>query len=104
MEDNFTPEQQRYLEGLVAGMTAARMTGGIPTLPAEPSGPDAPHRLAMARAEAAGRKLADQERFKKKWSTVEALVGSDKRLALVAKDMVAHVPRERFGKARELTA
>ena len=33
---------------------------------------------------------ADQERFKKKWSTVEALVGSDKRLALVAKDMVAH--------------
>ncbi|MBU9469205.1 type I restriction endonuclease subunit R [Burkholderia multivorans] len=33
---------------------------------------------------------ADQERFKKKWSTVEALVGSDKRLALVVKDMVAH--------------
>ena len=32
----------------------------------------------------------DQERFKKKWSTVESLVGSDKRLALVAKDMVAH--------------
>ncbi|MBS3895798.1 type I restriction endonuclease subunit R [Silanimonas sp.] len=32
----------------------------------------------------------DQERFKKKWSTVEALVGSDKRLGLVAKDMVAH--------------
>ncbi|QKS28117.1 MAG: type I restriction endonuclease subunit R [Candidatus Accumulibacter similis] len=33
---------------------------------------------------------ADQERFKKKWATVEALVGSDKRLALVAKDMVTH--------------
>ncbi len=33
---------------------------------------------------------ADQERFKKKWSTVESLVGSDKRLALVVKDMVAH--------------
>ncbi|WP_165680797.1 type I restriction endonuclease subunit R [Metapseudomonas otitidis] len=32
----------------------------------------------------------DQERLKKKWSTIEALVGSDKRLALVAKDMVAH--------------
>jgi type I restriction enzyme R subunit len=32
----------------------------------------------------------EQERFKKKWSTVEALVGSDKRLALVAKDMVTH--------------
>ena len=33
---------------------------------------------------------ADQERFKKKWSTVEVLVGSDKRLALVAEDMVTH--------------
>ena len=33
---------------------------------------------------------ADQERFKQKWSTVEALVGSDKRLALVAQDMVTH--------------
>lgn len=33
---------------------------------------------------------AEQERFKKKWSTVEALVGSDKRLALIAQDMVTH--------------
>ena len=33
---------------------------------------------------------ADQERFKQKWSTVEALVGSDKRLALVAQDLVTH--------------
>lgn len=32
----------------------------------------------------------EQERLKKKWSTVEALVGSDKRLALVAKDIVDH--------------
>ncbi|HHD7473029.1 TPA: type I restriction endonuclease subunit R [Klebsiella oxytoca] len=32
----------------------------------------------------------DQERFKQKWATVEALVGSKKRLALVAQDMVAH--------------
>lgn len=37
-----------------------------------------------------GDEEAEQERFKKKWSTVEALVGSDKRLALVARDMVAH--------------
>lgn len=33
---------------------------------------------------------AEQEHFKQKWSTVEALVGSDKRLALVAEDMIAH--------------
>jgi type I restriction enzyme, R subunit len=32
----------------------------------------------------------EQERFKKKWSTVEALVGSDKRIALVAEDLVRH--------------
>jgi type I restriction enzyme R subunit len=32
----------------------------------------------------------EQERFKKKWSTIEALVGSNKRLAMVAKDIVEH--------------
>jgi type I restriction enzyme, R subunit len=32
----------------------------------------------------------DQERLKRKWATVEALVGSDKRLVLVAADLVAH--------------
>ncbi|MDR0458673.1 MAG: type I restriction endonuclease subunit R, partial [Burkholderiaceae bacterium] len=32
----------------------------------------------------------EQERLKGKWATVEALVGSDKRLALVAQDLVAH--------------
>ncbi len=37
-----------------------------------------------------GDEEAEQERFKRKWATVEALVGSDKRLALVAKDMVEH--------------
>ncbi|MDO4232672.1 MAG: type I restriction endonuclease subunit R, partial [Lautropia sp.] len=37
-----------------------------------------------------GDSAADQERFKRKWSTVEALVGSDRRLAVVARDMVAH--------------
>lgn len=34
--------------------------------------------------------VIEQERFKRKWSTVEALVGSDKRLALVALDIVTH--------------
>lgn len=33
---------------------------------------------------------ADQDRLKKKWSRVEALVGSDKRIALIAKDIVDH--------------
>jgi type I restriction enzyme, R subunit len=33
---------------------------------------------------------AEQERLKRKWSTIEALVGSDKRVQLIAKDIVAH--------------
>jgi type I restriction enzyme R subunit len=32
----------------------------------------------------------EQERIKRKWATVEALVGSEKRLAMVAADLVAH--------------
>jgi type I restriction enzyme R subunit len=33
---------------------------------------------------------AEQEKLKARWAKVEALVGSDKRLALVAKDLVEH--------------
>ena len=32
----------------------------------------------------------EQERLKRRWASVEALVGSDKRLALVAEDLVKH--------------
>jgi ferredoxin-nitrite reductase len=58
----FSDEQKRYLEGLVAGMNAAR--GAAPAAPL-PMGPDAPHLAAMARLEAEGKKLADQEKFKR---------------------------------------
>jgi type I restriction enzyme R subunit len=34
--------------------------------------------------------LREQERFKQKWSNVEALVGSEKRLRLIAEDLVRH--------------
>ena len=33
---------------------------------------------------------SEQERLKRKWASVEALVGSEKRLALVAEDLVKH--------------
>ncbi|MDR1424445.1 MAG: type I restriction endonuclease subunit R [Azoarcus sp.] len=33
---------------------------------------------------------AEQEKLKARWTTIEALVGSEKRLALVAKDLVTH--------------
>lgn len=34
--------------------------------------------------------ISEQERLKRKWSTVEALVGSSKRLKMVAEDLVKH--------------
>jgi type I restriction enzyme R subunit len=34
--------------------------------------------------------ITEQEKIKRKWATVEALVGSEKRLALVAADLVRH--------------
>jgi type I restriction enzyme R subunit len=34
--------------------------------------------------------ISEQERLKRKWSTVEALVGAEKRLQMVAKDIVEH--------------
>ena len=41
----------------------------------------------------------EQERLKRKWASVEALVGSEKRLALVAEDLVKHF-EARIGGAR----
>lgn len=37
-----------------------------------------------------GEEPTEQEKLKQKWATVEALVGSDRRLALVARDLVDH--------------
>ena len=34
--------------------------------------------------------LGEQERLKRKWASVEALVGAEKRLALVAEDLIRH--------------
>src|SRR5262245_21777823 len=68
MSGDFTPDQKRYLDGFVSGLTAARAARG--TAPAaagksEPSGPDAVHIKAQDRTVAAGGKLAEPERFKR---------------------------------------
>ncbi len=68
MSTEFTDEQKRYLEGLVAGIAAVRgVSGG-----GEPTGPDASHLKAMARTEAAGKKLADQEKWKREEHPLDA--------------------------------
>src|SRR5262245_44592752 len=71
MSGDFTPEQKRYLEGFVSGLSAARSArAGAP--PAEPTGPDAVHIKAQDRVVATGGKLADQEKFKREQHPFDA--------------------------------
>ena len=67
---DFTDEQKRYLEGFATGLqisTVGRGLGGAgASKPSgEPSGPDAAHLKAQDRVIASGKKLADQEKFKR---------------------------------------
>jgi ferredoxin-nitrite reductase len=70
---DFSSEQKRYLEGFVAGVQiakAAKSVAGGPAqsgtaAPAEPTGPDALGLKAQNRVLAAGKKLSDQEKFKR---------------------------------------
>jgi ferredoxin-nitrite reductase len=74
MSGDFTPDQKRYLEGYVSGLTAARSVRG--SKPGggsgEPTGPDAIHIKAQDRTTAAGGKLADQEKFKREQHPFDA--------------------------------
>ena len=66
MGQDFSAEQKRFLEGFTSGLQIARAAGAVAVgapAPAAPSGPDASHLAAMARVEAAGGKLADQEKW-----------------------------------------
>src|SRR6201996_2152378 len=68
MSGDFTPEQKRYLEGFASGLQAGRAAAGVPrgaAPAAEPTGPDAPAFKAQDRVLAEGKKLADQEKFKR---------------------------------------
>ncbi len=66
MDGDFTQEQKHYLEGFASGLQIARAGRALqPAAAPAPSGPDAPHLAAMARFEAQGKKLADQEKWKR---------------------------------------
>lgn len=65
MDGDFTPDQRRYLDGLVTGMVAARAATNAGPGEPTPMGPDAAHHLAMQRVEQSGAKLTDQEKFKR---------------------------------------
>jgi ferredoxin-nitrite reductase len=66
---DFTDEQKRYLEGFAAGLQVLRTGRGLgtaaPKANPEPSGPDAAHIKAQDKIIASGKKLADQEKFKR---------------------------------------
>jgi len=65
----FTDEQKRYLEGFSTGLQISRVGRGLggaqAKADAEPTGPDAAHAKAQDNVLASGRKLADQEKFKR---------------------------------------
>lgn len=66
---DFTDEQKRYLEGFTTGLQISRvgrgLGGGAGKANAEPTGPDAAHIKAQDKVIASGKKLADQEKFKR---------------------------------------
>src|ERR1700743_1182493 len=68
---DFNDEQKRYLEGLPAGVQIMRSGRGLGSgaaagkANAEPTGPDAAHVRAQDKVLASGKKLADQEKFKR---------------------------------------
>lgn len=65
MSSDFSPDQKRYLEGFVSGLSASRVARTNAPAKSEPVGPDAIHFKAQDRTVAAGGKLNDQEKFKR---------------------------------------
>jgi ferredoxin-nitrite reductase len=67
---DFTDEQKRYLEGFATGLQISRVGRGLGGSGADKTGttttgPDAAHIKAQDQALASGKKLADQEKFKR---------------------------------------
>ena len=65
MSQELSAEQKRYLEGFASGMAIARNSAAATAAP-QPQGPDAAALRAMDDAERAGKKLVDQEKWKRK--------------------------------------
>src|SRR5713226_6685379 len=74
---DFTDEQKRYLEGFATGLQISKARRGFGGAGAgqpgaEPSGPDAVHIKAQDKVIASGKKLADQEKFKREQHPFDA--------------------------------
>src|SRR5215469_2668924 len=95
---DFTDEQKRYLEGFAAGVQIMRSGRGLGAAAAagqadaEPIGPDAAHIKAQDKLLASGKKLADQEKFKREQHPFDAY----ERLKEQARTNAPPVPADNF--------
>jgi ferredoxin-nitrite reductase len=74
---DFTDEQKRYLEGFTTGLQISRVGRGLggsasDKTNAEPAGPEASHIKAQDRVLASGKKLVDQEKWKREHHPFDA--------------------------------
>jgi ferredoxin-nitrite reductase len=95
---DFSDEQKRYLEGFMSGLQIGRvgrnLGGSTPAnnANAEPIGPDAAHIKAQDKVVASGKKLADQEKFKREEHPFDAYP----RLKQQARDNAPPSPADNF--------
>jgi ferredoxin-nitrite reductase len=92
MGNDFSSDQKRYLEGFVSGMQAVRGTKAQPAAAPVPMGPDAAHLAAQDATTAAGKKLVDQE----KWKRAEHPFDAYPRLKMQAKEGAFPKPEDNF--------
>src|SRR6201996_2352769 len=94
---DFSDEQKRYLEGFMSGLQVGRVGrafggAGGGNAKGEPTGPDAAHIKAQDRVTASGKKLVDQEKFKREQHPFDAYP----RLKQQALDNAAPSPADNF--------
>jgi ferredoxin-nitrite reductase len=94
---DFTDEQKRYLEGFTSGLQISRVGRGLGGGAAtkanpEPTGPDAAQIKAQDRVVASGKKLVDQEKFKREQHPFDAY----ERLKEQARDNAPPSPADNF--------
>lgn len=92
MSSDFSPDQKRYLEGFVSGLSASRAARTNAPAKSELVGPDAIHLKAQDRTVAAGGKLNDQEKFKRDEHPFDAYP----RLVKQAENNEAPKPQDNF--------
>lgn len=72
MSGDFSPEQKRYLEGFVSGLSASRLARAGAPGTTGPAGPDAIHIAAQDKVIAGGGKLSEQETIKRELHPFDA--------------------------------